>query len=137
MAIPSFTINGNTPINIEMQMDPHLFYAIQDGHALFTTRIEQGTVVGIGEQIPMSCMFQVYRLTQGDVKVGFYFVSQFHVVNSGGFLAAYMTRGIGKAIAVEVLLKTPDLVVYHYTNRGTLIVCPVIGDDVRVIFEEQ
>jgi hypothetical protein len=48
-----------------------------------------------------------------------------------------MNRGVGKASNVEVLLKTPDLVVYHYTNRGTLAVCPVVGDDVRTIFEEQ
>ena len=124
-------------LHVTMESDPHLFYAIGEGHAMFTTKIEQGSTLTVGDLIPVSCMFQMYWLTQNNVKVGFYFVSQFHVVNNGGFIAAYMNSGVGKAQTVEVLLKTPELVVYHYTNRGTLVVCPVIGDEVKTIFEEQ
>lgn len=135
-ANPNSTIESQY-LKVTLDTEAHLFYALGEGHALFTTKIEAGAVVTVGERIPVSCMFQMHWLVLNNAKVGFYFESQFHVVNSGGFLATYMNRGVGKASTVEVLLKTPDLVVYHYTNRGTIAVCPVIGDDVKTVFEEQ
>lgn len=131
------TIDEVQHLNLELEADPYLFYQLGDGHALFTSRVKQGTVLTVGPLIPVSSMFQMYWLTHNNIKVGFYFVSQFHVENAGGYIVTYMNHGRGKAFNVEVLLKIPELVVYHYKNRGTLVVCPVIGDDVKTIFEEQ
>jgi hypothetical protein len=118
-------------------MDPHLFYELDGGHALLRAAIPKRTTITVGEQIPLSCMFDAYWLLVRGERVGYLFMSSFQVQNSGGFLCAYMEAKRGSANTVEVLLKTDEIVIYHYPNKGTLIVSPSIGEDIRVIFEEQ
>jgi hypothetical protein len=82
-------------------------------------------------------MFDIYWLMVEDRRVGLLFGSSFQVKNGGGYLVAYMNQARGRATQVDVLLKTEDLVIYNYPNRGTMAVLTQIGPEVQTIFEEQ
>lgn len=124
-------------ITTSIPMDPHLFYELDGGHALLRTAIPKRTTVSVGDKIPLSCMFDAYWLLVRGERVGYLFCSNFQVQNSGGFICAYMGAKRGLATTVEVLLKTDEVIIYNFPNKGTLIVSPSIGDETRTIFEEQ
>lgn len=116
--------------------EPFTFYELGEGFALFNEPQKAGNL-SVGPRIPVSCMFEVYWLTRNGQKIGHYFVSQFQTVNHGAYVVTFLNNGVGKATLVEVLLKTETLVIYNYPNRGTLIVCPVLSEDLQTVFEEQ
>jgi hypothetical protein len=112
------------------------FYSIDQGYALFVEDQRPGELTR-GPAIPLKCMFQGFELLNGQKKVGYYFESPFKSKNHGGYIVAHL-HNKGPAEHVEILLKIKDLmVVYHYPNRGTMIVSPKIGEEVQIIFEEQ
>jgi hypothetical protein len=119
-----------------LNAEPFTFYELGEGFALFNEP-QQAGILTVGPRIPVACMFEVYWLTRNGQKVGHYFVSQFQTVNHGAYVVTFLNNGVGKASLVEVTLKTDTLVVYNYPNRGALIVCPVLSDDLLSIFEEQ
>lgn len=121
----------------ELDMDPHLFYELDGGHALFRQRIPFRSEFVIGDRIPLSCMFEGYWLMIGTERVGYIFSSQFQTVNNGGFIVTFMEAKRGSATTSETLLKTDDICVFNFPNKGTLIVSPAIGEETVTIFEEQ
>jgi hypothetical protein len=123
-------------IELNIDADPGYFYELEGGHALFKDKTTRGPLVK-GPQIPLNCMFEAYWLIRKDEKVGYYFVSQFHTANHGGYLVTWMNNGAGKASSVEVMSKTDQLVVFNYPNRGTLVISPKINEEVQTIFSEQ
>jgi hypothetical protein len=70
-------------------------------------------------------------------RVGWSFVSQFQVENHGGYLLTYISKGAGKATTVDTLVKTDDMIVYNYPNRGSLIISPRVNEDIAGVLEEQ
>jgi hypothetical protein len=130
-AIPSRTLT------VDADSEAHLFHSTGLGFALYFHNIGQGSVLTVGERIPLACMFSAYWLTLDRQKIGYLFTSQFQVTNKGGYIMAYMNAGAGKASAVEVLVKTDNLVVYHFPNHGTLVVSPHMGEDMTNILSEQ
>lgn len=131
-----FDLRTGPILQLGLDADPGLFYKLGSGHAIFKEKTAAGELTK-GAQIPLSCMFQAYWLLRGKDRVGYYFVSQFQVDNRGGYLVTYLNNGAGKADSVEVMLKTEHLVVFHYPNRGTLIISPSVSEDVQTIFQEQ
>lgn len=121
----------------QINMDPHLFYELDGGHAIFRHPITQRVVLTVGDRIPLSCMFEGYWMLVHGERVGYIFSSQFQTMNSGGYIVAYMEAKRGLATSSETLLKTDDLVIFNFPNKGTLIVSPKIGDETITIFEEQ
>lgn len=122
---------------VEIDSEPHLFHSTDLGFALYTQDMKQGTMLRIGERIPVACMFEVHWLLRGPEKVGYLFNSQFQVLNRGGYIMTYMNSGAGKASAVEVLVKTDTLVIYSFPNHGALVISPHIGQDIVAILDEQ
>jgi hypothetical protein len=121
-----------------IDMDPHLFYELDAGYALLKQRIVARSEVTLGEAIPVSCMFDVNWLLLGTQRIGYFFRSQFKVMSGGGYLVTFMESKRGTATAAETLLKIKDeLVLFHFPNRGTLAISPVIGEELKHIFEEQ
>jgi len=124
-------------LTIDLDSTAHLFYSTDLGFALYNKPLTQGTVLSVGEKIPVACMFDAHWLLLGPEKIGYLFNSQFQVSNKGGYIMTYTNSGIGKATAVEVLVKTDTLVIYHYPNHGTLIISPHIGIDIENILDSQ
>jgi hypothetical protein len=126
-------------LKAELDMSCNLFYNVWDGHCLLEKgkQLKFGQDVEVGDRIPINCMFEMHRLLCNGERIGIVMTTQFHVKNEGGFIVAYLQNGAGKADKVEVLLKTDDLVIYHFPNRGTLMVDPHVGDEVLNIFLEQ
>lgn len=124
-------------LTVASDSEAHLFHSTDLGFALYTQNIGQGSVLTVGERIPLACMFNAYWLTLDKEKIGYLFTSNFRVTNKGGYIMTYMNSGAGKASAVEVLVKTDTIVVYHFPNHGTLIVSPHVGQDVQTILSEQ
>jgi hypothetical protein len=126
-----------TTLRVDLDSEPHLFYSTDIGFALYNQELKQGTVLKIGERIPVACMFEVRWLILDGKKLGYLFNSQFQVTNKGGYIMTYMNSGAGKASAVEVLVKTDTLVIYSFPNHGTLVISPHIGQDIVSILDEQ
>jgi hypothetical protein len=82
-------------------------------------------------------MFELNWLTLDERRIGLLFRSAFQVTNGGGYLVAFMNQARGRATQVDVLLKTDDLVIYNFPNRGTMAVLTQIGPEVQTVFEEQ
>jgi|SRR5882672_1086670 len=122
---------------VALDSDPHFFYSTEAGFALYLKKLKQGTVLQVGARIPVLCLFKAHWLILDGEKVGYVFDSEFQVSNKGGYIMAFLEKGVGKAATVEVLVKTDTLVIYNFPNRGTLVVSPHIGADVLNILNEQ
>lgn len=123
-------------INMRLDADPGYFYEVEGGFAIFKHTLKAGPILK-GPQIPLNCMFEAYWLLRGSEKVGYYFTSQFQTANHGGYLVTWMNNGAGKATSVEIMLKTDELVVFNYPNRGTLAITPAVNEEISNIFDEQ
>lgn len=122
--------------HLHIKADPYVFYQLDTGYGLFEEQIDSGDMV-LGTKVPLSCMFEMYPLMKDNKKIGYYFISQFQTYNGGGYLLTYLKNASGKANSVEIMLKTENIVVFNYPNKGTLIISTKINDDIRNIFEEQ
>jgi hypothetical protein len=123
-------------LRLPLDADSGLFYELESGYAIFKSRVKAGPVQK-GARLPLNCMLEAYELLRDGVRVGFFFVSQFQISNCGGYLVTWMTNGAGRANSVEVMLKTEDLVVLNYPNRGTLVISPKVNAPILSVFEEQ
>ena len=123
---------------MKLQLDavPGTFYALGNGFFLPLKELPFLTEVVISPPLPVHCMFDISLVTIGDERVGFYFTTRFTVENCGGYLLTYL-QSKGEATEVEVLIRTDDLIVYNYPNRGTLAITPLVSDKITTIFEEQ
>jgi len=125
-------------VQILIDVAPGLFYAADGAHVMFLREFTGMFDCHIGERIPISCMFDVYWLVDADKeKIGFWFTTQFKVINGGGYLCTFLESKKGKADVAETLVKTDDLVVFHYPNRGTLLISPRISPEITTIIDEQ
>lgn len=123
-------------LHLYLDADPGYFYELEGGYAIFKEPVKSGTIVK-GSQIPLNCMFEAYWLMRSGEKIGYYFVSQFQSANHGGYVVTWMNTGVGKATSVEVMLKTDSLVIFNYPNAGTLVISPLINEEISTIFSEQ
>lgn len=123
-------------IRLDVKADPYVFYEVKDGYAILQKEVKAGSLT-LGSRIPLSCMFDVFWLIKRGQKVGHYFTSQFQISNHGGYLVTYMNNGAGKASMVEVMLKTDDLVVYNFPNKGTLVISTKVNEETQTVFAEQ
>ncbi|QRE00288.1 hypothetical protein [Burkholderia phage BCSR5] len=131
--------NTSELLTAELDMNPALFYPVGRGFVLLSEPVPQGSSIQIGSQLPLRCMFETFDVltpVEG-VKIGYYMQSQFQVENGGSYLLCYMNKGRGKADKAEVLLKTKELIVFHYPNKGTLMVSPDVSSYLFTIIEEQ
>lgn len=126
-------------ITLATRLDPYEFRSIGGGYALNRgpDLLDVGATLQVGEQIPLDCMFEAFWLTRNGKKVGYFFRSSFQVANEGGYICAFMASQRGTADRVEVLLKTEDLIVFHYPSKGTILVSPHVAAELSVIFQEQ
>jgi hypothetical protein len=119
-----------------LDMEPGSFYDMPSGFVLPTKTISKGSQLEIGQALTVSCMFSIALVNLDGERVGFYFTTQFGVVNGGAYLITSL-KNKGKATTVDVLIRTDELVLYNYPNRGTLAISPLISDEILTIFEEQ
>jgi hypothetical protein len=132
------TFVGQPVINVRLAADRGLFFEVADqGWATYFEDLKAPFQVQVSERVPINCMFDVNWLTMDGRRVGLLFRSTFQVKNGGGYLVAFMNQARGKAQTVDVLLKTDDLVIYNYPNKGTMVVLTQIGPEVQTVFEEQ
>ncbi len=116
--------------------DLHTEEGVPAGHALFKINVKAGELTR-GQRIPLSGFFQAYILLQEGQRVGFNFVSQFQTENQGGYLVTFVSKAAGKATQCDTVVKTEDMVVFNYPNRGTLVISPRINESIDSIFQEQ
>jgi hypothetical protein len=125
-------------VRSHLNLDPHQFIGLDAGYVLLKQPVAQDTEILTGELIPISGMFEIRWLMLDSQRVGYFFTSQFRMVNGGGYLYACVESKRGTATASETLLKIKDeLVVFHFPNRGTLAICPKVDESTNVIFSEQ
>lgn len=120
--------------------DTGIFYRVNSTHYFLpTVDVEEDVTVTKGDKLPLSCMFDIWfgMKEETNEKIGYFISSSFSVQEKGGIIIASLNKGLGKAKEVEVLLKTPQLIVYHFPNRGTMAISPKIGESVSVVLEEQ
>ncbi len=123
-------------IALNLDVKPGAFYELPTGFLLPIKELPFKTVCTIGQRLPVSCMFDIYLTMIGKERVGFYFTSRFETTNGGGYLLTAL-KNKGEATEVEVPIRTDDLVVYNYPNRGTLAVSPQVSTEIETIFSEQ
>jgi hypothetical protein len=115
---------------------PGAFHELSGSWFLPTEEIQASTEITIGPKLPVTCMFEInFALVNGE-RVGFIFTSRFEVENGGTYLMTYL-RNKGQATEHETLVKDETLVVYHYPNKGTLAISPVVNQKIATIFDEQ
>jgi len=120
---------------VTVDLPAFIFASIGSEFILPTVNIKANAKIKLSS-LPISCMFNISLVMIDDVKSGFHFTSRFTTDNHGSFLVTYLQN---KPLAenAEVLLKSPELVVYHFPNRGTLAISPSVSDLVQSIFEDQ
>lgn len=123
-------------LKLELDADPGTFYELGNGFFLPLCHMKFLTSVKIEDPLPVRCMFDISLVTYEGERVGFYLTTRFTVKNAGGYLLTYL-QSKGEATEVEVLIRTDDLIVYNYPNRGSLAVTPLVSDKITTIFEEQ
>lgn len=120
-----------------LDVEPGLFYEIDNAYVMYLEEFKAPFKATVGDKIPVTCMFDLHWLMRDDVKVGFWFESQFQVMNGGGYLCTFLHAKKAKADTVEVLVKTDALVLYNFPNRGTLVISPKVSPELLTIYDEQ
>jgi hypothetical protein len=119
-----------------LPMEPGTFYETGAGFFLPTKSLLMRTAVTVGQKLSVESMFSIYLASSNGERVGFFFTTRFEIVNGGGYLLTHL-QNKKPATEVNVIVKTDDLVVYDYPNRGTLAISPLVSSDIITIFEEQ
>lgn len=122
-------------LQTNMDMEPGAFYEVGGGFLMPIKSLGHATPFVIDKVLPVQCMFDIYLAHSNGERVGFYFTTRFEVTNGGGYLLTTMHKK--KATDAEVLIKTDELVVYNYPNRGTLAISPKVSQEIETIFDEQ
>lgn len=123
---------------IEMEACGIFYRPSSSQYFLPTRKIPADTEITRGDKLPLAGMFDIwFALDPNKEKCGYLITSSFPTQDKGGVLVAGLTKGMGKATVVEVHIKTKDLVVYHFPNRGTMIIASYVGEPMQVILEEQ
>lgn len=124
-------------VQILIDVAPGLFYESDGAHVMFLREFTGMFDCFIGDRIPISCMFDVYWLMKDGERIGFWFTTQFKIINGGGYLCSFLESKKAKAEVAETLVKTNDLVIFHFPNRGTLIISPAVSPEVLNVIDEQ
>lgn len=123
---------------VYFDVEPGLFYEVDTGFVTVTKSITAPFAVELGDRLTLSCMFDINWLMHSGVKIGFHFATQFQIVNGGGYICTFLqTKKPQTTGKVEVLVKTDALVIYHFANRGTLVISPKVSPEIQNIFIEQ
>ena len=115
---------------------PGCFLEVDGAYLLPTQVIPAGTDMQVGAALPVSCMFDINFMLVNGQRVGFLFKTRFEVDNGGSYLMTYL-RNKGAATEHETLIKDENLVVFHYPNKGTLAICPLVNSESETILQEQ
>lgn len=107
-----------------------------EGFILPTVDLARGDHIQIEISLKLSCMFHVYTIANKGERCGFFFISRFAVENHGGFLLTYLKQH-STADKVDTLIKSDELILYNYPNRGSLAISPMVSSAVANIFETQ
>src|ERR1700737_2889827 len=114
-------------LTLNLDVQPGTFYELGSGFFLPSMDLKLKTEIDVSRKLPISCMFDIYYARIDTQLVGFYFTTRFSVQNHGGYLITTL-QNKGRATVVETLIKNDDLIVYHYPNRGTLAITPLVSD---------
>lgn len=123
-------------MRIEVDLPAFIFASIENAFILPTVNIKAGAKLDL-QPLPIACMFNISIVYINNVKAGFHFTSRFTTNNHGSCLVTYLQNKKLAEAPPEVLLKSQELVVYHFPNRGTLAISPSVSDLVQSIFEDQ
>ena len=123
------------PIDIPMTLDEGYFFQLGTQYLLPLEPIPVGSVLRLSPWNVKS----MFRISHGQIdgkRVALCFNSQFTVVNGGGYLITYMNKK-DPVTEFNLLVKTPQVVIYNYPNRGTLVISPRVSPDIQGFIEEQ
>jgi len=113
-----------------------VFHEISGHYLILVHELKAQTEITIGPRLPVTCMFDInYAMVDGQ-RAGFLFTSRFETVNGGSYLMTYL-HNKGAATESETLIKDEHLVVFHYPNKGTLAISPLVNPELDIVFQEQ
>jgi hypothetical protein len=115
---------------------PGEFYEVGASYLLPIEELKAGQDIEVGQRLSLSCMFDINFAMVGEQRVGYWFTSRFEVRNGGAYLLTFL-RNKGPAVDGETLVKDENLVVYHFANKGTLAISPIVNAEIETIFQEQ
>lgn len=115
---------------------PGRFLEVEGAFLLPTQIIPAGSDMHVGPALPVTCMFDINFMLVDGQRVGFLLKTRFEVENGGSYLMTYL-RNKGQATTSETLVKDEHLVVFHYPNKGTLAISPLVNQEIETILQEQ
>lgn len=143
-----------TGASLDLEGTRHKFVKITNGAWLYRTVVipspqtgasesapNPSKLVTVGSKIPGAGlgagMFELWFALIDDQKIGVILKTPHQYIEDPDYVAAFTASGRGRAQVSETLLKTEDLVIWNFPNRGTIAACPVEGPELQTIFEEQ
>lgn len=118
-----------------IEMTPGEFYTVDGGYALVSFNVPVNSELSVGDVLNNSSMLEISFLMRGSTKVGFFFRSQLGTTNYGGFLMTCFRKK--KATEARTIIRSQELVVIDYPNKGVLAIVPKVNAQIETIFLEQ
>jgi hypothetical protein len=125
----------NPSLALPMTLDEGYFFQLGTQYLLPLETIPVGSVLTLTPWVVKS-MFRISYGMFENRRVALCFNSQFTVINGGGYLITYMNKK-DPVLEYNLLVKTPQVVIYNYPNRGALVISPRVSPDILGFIEEQ
>lgn len=113
-----------------------LFHRLGQGHAIVSEPQEPGEYE-IGQKFNLICMFEMWELKRGTQKVGHFLLSGMKVESRGGYILTYMESKKGLAGEHNLLIRSPDFLLFDFPNCGALAVSMEVSPKMKKILEGQ
>lgn len=123
-------------MRLVLDANPGRFIEVDGAFLLTTQKVLAGAELHVGQPLHVSCMFDINFMMMNNQRIGFLFKTRFEVDNGGAYLMTYL-RNKGQATESETLIKDENLVVFHYPNKGTLAISPLVNSEIETILQEQ
>lgn len=118
-----------------LDMAPGHFYEVGRGlYILVTTKVSYKEQLML-KRVNLKTLFLIIEVYRGQELIGTMFKTGYSVKHGGSYLLAYMESN--EVTESQLVLRTPNLVIYNYTNKATLALNPTVNANILTVVEEQ
>lgn len=118
-----------------LDMAPGHFYEVGRGLYILVYEDICYRDVLILKKVDLKTLFLIMEVYKGTELIGMMFKTGYSVKNGGSYLLAYMESN--EVQDSQLVLRTPNLVMYNYTNKATLALNPTVNANILTVVEEQ